>query len=503
MNMPIRFLTVIAFVAVVTPVWPQPASALVERWGVYETSFRGQESGNPFLDVQLHAVFRFNHREVKVDGFYDGGGLYRVRFMPDQAGEWTYFTYSNRPDLDGKTGKLVCVPTSTGNHGPVAIRNTYHFGYADGTPYFPFGTTAYAWAHQGDELEEQTLATLRRSPFNKMRMCVFPKDYVYNKNEPKYYPFPRDASGANDFSRFNPEFFQHFEKRVRQLMEMGVEADLILFHPYDRWGYKNMPPEVDERYLRYVVARLASFRNVWWSMANEWDFMKEKKLSDFDRYFHIVQECDPYQHPRSIHNGTVIYDHAKPWVTHASIQSFDFDKAEEWLQAYKKPVVFDECQYEGNIPRRWGNISAEEMVRRFWLGTVRGAYVGHGETYLHPQDILWWSKGGVLRGESPQRIAFLRQVIESGPARRGLLPMPNQRYPAAFSEGEYYLFYFDSHQPAEMDFELPNSARFQADIIDPWQMTITPVPGTKSGKFTLTLPGKPNLAVRFRKAHQP
>jgi len=329
-------------------------------------------------------------------------------------------------------------------------------------------------------------------------MCVFPKDYIYNKNEPVYYPFPRGTSGNNDFSRFNPEFFRHLEKRVKQLMEMGVEADLILFHPYDRWGYKNMPPEVDERYLRYVGARLSSFRNVWWSMANEWDFMKEKRLSDFDRYFHIVQECDPYQHLRSIHNGAVFYDHSKPWVTHASIQSFDFDRTEEWLRAYKKPVVFDECQYEGNIQRRWGNISAQEMVRRFWLGTVRGGYVGHGETYLNPQDILWWSKGGVLHGESPQRIAFLRRIVESSPAR-GLLPMPEQRYPAAFVEGEYYLFYFDSHQPAEMEFTLPSSARFLADVIDPWLMTVTPVPGTYSGKFTIPLPGSPYLAVRFRR----
>ena len=234
-------------------------------------------------------------------------------------------------------------------------------------------------------------------------------------------------------------------------------------------------------------------------MANEWDFMKEKNLSDWDRFFRIVQESDPYQHLRSIHNGTVIYDHAKPWVTHASIQSSDFDKAEEWLQAYKKPVIYDECRYEGNIPRRWGNISAPEMVRRFWLGTARGAYVGHGETYLHPEDVLWWSKGGVLHGESPKRIAFLRRILEEGPAD-GINPIPNQKYPAACREGEYYLFYYDLHQPARMDYELPQGVPFRADILDPWEMTVTPLAGTYEGKFTLKLPGKPHQAVRFRKA---
>ncbi len=240
-----------------------------EQWSLYDVSLRGPDSGNPFLDVRLSAEFRRQHRAIEVDGFYDGDGNYRVRFMPDSPGDWTYRTRSNRPELDGKTGQFICTPAASGNHGPVMVRNTWHFGYADGTPYFPVGTTAYAWIHQGDEIEEQTLATLRNAPFNKIRMCVFPKDYVYNKNEPQYYPFPRDAAGKNDYTRFNPEFFRHLEKRVRQLKEIGVEADLILFHPYDRWGYRQMPADVDDRYLRYTVARLSAFRNVWWSMANE------------------------------------------------------------------------------------------------------------------------------------------------------------------------------------------------------------------------------------------
>jgi hypothetical protein len=476
----------------------QGTPSQVRRWDVFEMPLPGPASGNPFLDVHLTAQFRYEHRVVEVAGFYDGGGTYKIRFMPDTLGEWSYVTSSNAPELDGKTGRLTCVGPSQGSHGPVVVRHTWHFGYADGTPFYPIGTTCYAWAHQGDELEEQTLATLRKAPFNKMRMCVFPKDYVYNKNEPQFYPFPRDAAGKNDFTHFNPDFFRHFEKRVGQLMEMGIEADLILFHPYDRWGYRNMPAEVNDRYLRYLVARLAAFRNVWWSMANEWDFVREKQLADWDHYFHVVQESDPYQHLRSIHNGAVLYDHAKPWVTHASIQSDDFQKTTEWLAAYRKPVIFDECKYEGNIPRRWGDIPAQEMVRRHWLGVAQGAYVGHGETYLDPKDVLWWSKGGVLHGQSPPRIAFLRKIMEEC-FETGLVPMPNQKYPAAMRDGEFYLYYSDYHQPAEFEFELPKGAHFRADIIDPWEMTVTAAPGIYEGRFTLKLPGKPHQAVRFRR----
>ncbi len=484
-------------VALACLVLPALAADTVERWGVYEVTLHGPADGNPFLDVKLTAHFHYRHRTMDVDGFYDGGGVYRVRFMPDETGDWTYSTSSTAPALDGKTGNFTATAPSARNHGPVRVRYTTHFGYEDGTPYVPIGTTCYAWTHQGDRLEEQTLETLRSAPFNKMRMCIFPKSYAYNANEPAYYPFERDAAGHNDLTRFNPKFFQHLEQRIRDLQALGIEADLILFHPYDRWGYASMPADANDRYLRYVVARLAAFRNVWWSLANEWDLVRTKNLSDWDRFFRIVQESDPYQHLRSIHHSNVMYDHSKPWVTHVSIQGSDLEKSREYVAQYRKPVVYDECKYEGNIPKRWGNISAQELVRRFWLGTVSGVYVGHGETYLDPNDILWWSKGGVLHGESPRRIAFLRKMLEAAPAE-GLNNLSTY-YLGAGQEGRYYLFYFDENQPAEYEFDLAKGAHYRADLIDPWEMAITPVPGTFSGKFTMKLPGKPYLAVRFEK----
>ena len=413
----------------------------VEIWGLFELELSSSKSGNPFLDVILSAEFTFQHRSVEVNGFYDGDGKYRVRFMPDTIGEWHYRTMSTLPELDGISGNMICSLALSNNRGPVHVENTYHFAYANGTPYYQVGTTCYVWNHQGDDLETQTLETLRTAPFNKLRMCVFPKDYLYNKNEPPYYPFERTESGSWDFARFNPNYFRHLEQRVGDLRALGIEADIILFHPYDRWGFATMDSETDDRYLRYVVSRLSAYRNVWWSMANEFDLMLEKSMADWDRFFRIVQENDPYQHLRSIHNCRGFYDHSKPWVTHQSIQHSDLASTEQWRNQYRKPAVVDECCYEGNNPKGWGNITAQEMVHRFWEGTVRGGYVGHGETYLHPEDILWWSKGGVLHGHSPARIAFLRKIIESGPAK-GLEPVSGvvyPEYPAACKSDAYYL----------------------------------------------------------------
>ena len=103
---------------------------------------------------------------------------------------------------------------------------------------------------------------------------------------------------------------------------------------------------------------------------------------------------------------------------------------------YRKPVIYDECRYEGDLKDAWGNLTAREMVQRFWLGTLSGCYVGHGETYKHPQDILWWSKGGVLHGQSPKRIAVAEGLHGAGPGlprapaagrRQGPLPARQAR----------------------------------------------------------------------------
>src|SRR3954447_9628599 len=128
----------------------------VEQWGTFEVALDGPSTANPFNDVDLTARFTQRARTQTVPGFYDGDGVYRIRFMPDRTGEWRYETKSSRPELDGKTGSFEATKPSAGNHGPVRVRDTYHFAYADGTPHFSIGTTCYAWVHQGDAQEERT-----------------------------------------------------------------------------------------------------------------------------------------------------------------------------------------------------------------------------------------------------------------------------------------------------------------------------------------------------------
>jgi hypothetical protein len=481
-------------------------------------TLHGPADGNPFVDVQCSAVFDNGAKKVNVPGFYDGDGVYRIRFMPDAQGNWHYETDSNRRELSGNTGDFTVTPPGNGNHGPVHVHNTYHFAYADGTPFKLIGTTIYNWLDTPDDVQEQTLRTLAASPFNKARMQITQQPTPYmNKYPPSLWPFEGKPPHDWDYTRFNPEFFRHYEKRIGQLRDLGVEADLILFNPYGKWGFEKMDPAGDERYVRYVVARFSAYRNVWWSLANEWDLLRSKTEADWDHLGALVQQCDPYNHLRSIHNGQLLYDHNKAWVTHASIQNGvavqSPASAEMYRDPYRKPVVYDEVKYERDGKYRWADLTGPEMVHRFWCGTIGGTYVGHGDYFNHQGEDTWTSFGGTISGQSVPRLAFLRKILETGPAD-GLDPIDKWNDPnTAGQPGQYYLTYFGKDTPTSWPFQLykrgvSDGMRFKVDIIDTWNMTVTPVDDEfvtrKKDNYhfvdatgrSVPLPGKPGIAIR-------
>lgn len=514
----------------------------VNKYGIFELEFHGPSEGNPFTAVDFSAEFTFKNRSQTVSGFYDGGGVYKLRFMPDTEGEWRYSTKCNVSELDGISGVFECLPALPGNHGPVRVLGRFHFAYDDGTPYYPFGTTAYNWTNQTPDIVLETIKTLSENGFNKNRYSPFPKHYLYNLNEPQLYPYEggfvegrKDVSevsmpgfiggGASkaytfDFTRFNPEFWRQFESCVFEMDKLGIETDLILFHPYDRWGFAHMSKEENLLYIRYIVARLGAVKSIWWSMANEYDLFFDRKEPDWELYAKQVVQWDATGHLRSIHNCRGVYDYTKGWVTHVSIQREDYhshvELTHKWREQWQKPVVVDEICYEGDIDSGFGNITGEELTKRFWDVAVRGGYCTHGETYLREDDVLWWAKGGRLTGSSPERIAFLRQInerigqIDPSPSMEWDLPWGfssrkftfesmNPFNPISYA-AEKMLCYFSFARPAKRTFHLPANVSYNIEIIDTWNMTVTKLDGAYSGTVTIPLPAKQYIAVLFTMA---
>ena len=459
-------------------------NATIEQWDVFEVVLNGPSDGNPYMDIELDAVFKNDEESISVPGFYDGDGIYRIRFSPDTEGEWSYRTKSNLEELSGKKGSFNCIPAIGDNHGPLKIVNTFYFEYADGEPFYSVGTTAYQWPSVKQSIQKKTIETLASAPFNKIRMCVFPKSYIYgNETEPWMYPYKREGD-QNDYNQPNYEFFQNFDQRVKQLRDMGIQADVILFHPYDKWGYSKMGKDRNEKYVRNMIARISAYRNVWWSLANEWDVPAIKDSIDWEGIGQLLQNEDPHQRLRGIHNwyGSEdhFYDHSRPWITHVSTQTSQFYNAIKWRNQYQKPLLFDEMRYEGDVPSGWGNLSGEEMTSYFWMAGLSGGYPMHGETLQNDSDtaeVRWWAKGGTLMGKSPQRIAFFKSIMENAPVKEMQPELYDKGNPEdlnnnvyVFSNpGKYYLAYV-ANEGKTIRIELPGNTKYQLEVIETWNM---------------------------------
>lgn len=491
----------------------------IRKYDIFELNFPKFAEGMP------QALFVQGDNNITVTGFCENAVCGTVRFMPMQEGNWYYRAQWGDEILEGD---FCCVPAAEGNHGPVRAVGC-HFQYDDGTAYRPVGTTLYAWTHQGEKLEVQTLETLAQNAFNKVRMCIFPKSMPYNSNDPEFYPFERREDGSWDVRKPDQRYWEHLELRLQQLAELGIEADLILFHPYDRWGFATMSQEENQFYLSYVIRRLSSLHNIWWSLSNEYEFCYEKELEDWDRFGEMLAEKDPYKHLISVHNWVAPYP-KRSWLTHVSFQGV-VAECLDLRRSYELPTIVDECNYEGNIDAVWGNLSGFEMVNRMWYAVASGCYCTHGETFYREDGVLWWARGGQVYGEAPRRVAFLRQILDNLSApldpvdrrpmgnpngqekttdadlqkrmkrmQEAVSRMPNGHLPkeqrqTTSHNDDCWLSYLGRMCQSFIDLDLPENGKYTVEILDVWEMSRKLAAAGVCGRIRVGLPGKEGIAI--------
>ena len=513
----------------------------MRQYEMFELTFAGTAPAGSEVAVDVNAVFTNGDSVTKVKGFYAGNGTYKVRFYPEIAGTYSW-------EVSGAVsgnGTEECSPAETGEvkqngkwkGGCGIVRaDGVHFKYADGNRYQPFGTTIYALVHQEKALIDQTMETLKKAPFNKVRFCMFPKHYDYNHNDPEYFAFEKNADGKWDVNRPCYAYWDALDYRIDQLGEMGIQGDVILFHPYDCWGFAELSEEECMTYLDYCMRRLAAYPHLWWSLANEYDLMKQFEDQWWYDFSAFIAENDPYHHLCSNHNCLPYWDFDDENTTHCCIQDVCVRKVPMFQTLHKKPVVFDEVCYEGDLQFPWGNISAFEMVDRFWNAVVMGGYCTHGEVFENEEEILWWSKGGELKGQSPERIGFLRSIVEelpgdldSDPGRlssmsyeqmQGAAKNPPIKEMAHFMrtmaklsevrfeefrvrnmdvtghcEDNAFIHYFGTACNGRGIMTIPEEGSYDVEVIDVWEMTRETVLRGVNGKVEVKLPGKPGMAM--------
>jgi hypothetical protein len=296
------------------PAATTPGMVEVARWRWHEFSVAARAHvDNPFRDAALVGEFVAPSGKTNVlDGFYDGEQTWRLRFAPDEVGEWSYQLRGEGVEILQR-GKLRCTRGDERGFIGVHPENPYAFGHADGSPFFPMGDTCYGLYDDSSitpALRDEYLRTRRAQRFNFVRMSVGHSEARAATNAAFW------AWGGTlrqpDLDRFNPVFFRGLDELMRELRTRGMNVELLLLNFYRRpFTDTNTWTRARERlWLRYVVSRYAAFDNVFlWTIANEYethpdgryrlDYPGDVEWAKATARF--IKTNDPYNHLVTVH----------------------------------------------------------------------------------------------------------------------------------------------------------------------------------------------------------
>jgi hypothetical protein len=257
-------------------------AALVERWGRHVVSVaNGSHSGNPFeLEIEATFTHTLSGAELTLPGYYAGNDTWKIGFMPTEEGEWTWVTSSADGDLDGQTGSLTCVASTS--RGPLAADGK-KWRYADGGYVVPVGVFVQLMHGAGSTAEIEDFADFLQSNHIQLvnfRLCE--QDICFDSV----------AARTMDLT-----LWDRLEERLGILAERGIGVDVMLYT--DDGGKPSYGGESEEEafLVRYAVARLAGFPVV--NFNTGIDIWEYRGASWHDWYGNLVRSLDPYGHPVS------------------------------------------------------------------------------------------------------------------------------------------------------------------------------------------------------------
>jgi hypothetical protein len=263
--------------------------APVPQWKRLETQFTSSHTyPNPLQDVRVEVRFTSPSGSSHiVDAFWDGGQVWRVRFCPDEVGAWTYNTLCSDTGNEGlhqQGDTFQCTPAEDGTvfeqHGPIRLsENRRHLVYADGTPFFWLGDTAWngpLWSTD-DEWEEY-LNTRVRQKFTAVQWITTQWLAAPDGDIDK-----QRAYTGHERIEVNPAFFQRMDRKIQRMNDHNLLAVPVLLwtagwsaDPRSEPSPGLVLPEDQCIVLaRYMVARWG-FHAVVWILPGDGDYHAEK-----------------------------------------------------------------------------------------------------------------------------------------------------------------------------------------------------------------------------------
>jgi hypothetical protein len=344
------------FLALLTLTAAAPAQAptTVARWTRFAASFEStKERKNPLQEVELQVDFRAPDGQVTtVDGFWDGGLTYRVRFAPGKEGAWTYATRcSDAADagLHGKTGAFQVTAYKGKNplyaHGPLRrSQDRTHLVHDDGTPFLWLADTAWGGPLMSDDKEWDTFLRDRaQKRFNVVQVMGTQNIAAAGDRTGRQAFFDREKIGVE------PAFWQRLDRRFDAANDAG-----LVMAPSFSWAAAWAPagkaldpghflPEGElVRLHRYAQARYGGHSIVWLfggdidysPEADKWRRVGRKVFGDKPRHLVTMHPA-----PRKLHLADF---KDEPWLGFLGYQSShsNNEKTHRWMLTGEPAVAW-------------------------------------------------------------------------------------------------------------------------------------------------------------------
>lgn len=414
------------------------SSSTVEVYDFLEVTIGVDLPGaaNPFTDAAVTGTFgkTGSSPQLPVDGFCDSadGKLFRIRFMPQAAGDFTYsVTYKSRATEKSYSGTFHA--TDGHRRGPIRVDPQYRWHFVwegTGEHYFFNGTTSFWLMGWRDErIINWSLDRLHRLKINRVRVLLSGRtsmmygEPVMNTAEFNVFLSPWPAVKADDFehpgfdyARFNIAHWQRFERMLQHARAKDMIVSVI-FDIADGKIHAEAGSEDELRYMRYAAARLSAFSNITWDLGDDLDTMRDDKWAHESGV--RLEGWDPYKHLATTHPVHREHqDRASDWFGFTSIQ--DWSRTQHALMLEERqlqlktgriiPQTNEEYGYEDHYPK-WApeppGDSAETLRRMAWEIAMAGAYGTAGESARRGTNIWPDTGGGWMNGRGDDTMTML------------------------------------------------------------------------------------------------
>ena len=356
--------------------------------GVYEITFNNSvrfgdsgRSQDPYYETILNVTFTTPGGEhVKVDGFYEGGTLFKARAYCYQEGLWKWSSTSNDPAMDGRSGEFNVLPSSLQGKLRIHPDDHYQFARDNGDWFLHIGDTGYRFVVASEPYWKEYIDQASEMGATKIRT---------------WFAMERSNVGnlfTDSGTLLALNFWKEIERRIIYTLENHPHIVLQLIPYAEDANLVNRYAEGDPVALvvaRYAQARWSSFPNVQWTISNDLKILKQDTTKLTGRQVHIetinmigrdMAAREPWgtliSNQQSRFDGYDYYQ--EDWSDITTIEDLDQvhgARILEYREKAGKPVVHDEDRYElyrGPAHRRYF------FRRLMWASLLSGGHTTYG-----------------------------------------------------------------------------------------------------------------------------